>query len=163
MPFACTIGLFLQLQLCDATNSAATSSLQHHSYIIVTAPKLHLHQYQYYARAVVAIQYHCGSYNTTRVLRLYLQQYFDTTMTPHPFHCRELDIARVCLYNYGSPRVGNSVFQKTLEDRVDEVWRVRNVLDVVCTIPLAVPINPYSHAQPGLLLDMEDKRVLDAG
>lgn len=41
----------------------------------------------------------------------------------------------VSMYNYGSPRVGNSAFARRFKELVPDAWRVHNVDDVVPMVP----------------------------
>ena len=72
----------------------------------------------------------------------------------------------VALYTMGSPRVGERDFVKSVHESVPERWRIRNVRDIVATLPITLPfvgIRRYKHVMPGLQLDQLERRVLKEG
>ncbi|CAN0111908.1 unnamed protein product [Ectocarpus sp. 12 AP-2014] len=52
-------------------------------------------------------------------------------------HCRRYPKAKVTMYNFGSPRVGNKAFAKLYDSFVGDSFRVVNNLDVVARLPRA--------------------------
>ncbi|CAN0549541.1 unnamed protein product, partial [Ectocarpus sp. 12 AP-2014] len=52
-------------------------------------------------------------------------------------HCRRYPKAKVTMYNFGSPRVGNKAFAELYDSFVGDSFRVVNNLDVVARMPRA--------------------------
>ena len=56
----------------------------------------------------------------------------------------------VCMYNFGSPRVGNAVFADGFDDLVPDAWRITNKKDIIPTVPRMLG---FKHVGERVLLD----------
>lgn len=64
--------------------------------------------------------------------------------------------ARIVVYNYGSPRVGDAEFVRAYSDRVADSWRIYNIADAVADVPRLLG---YKHVPNGVMID-GTKKVL---
>lgn len=73
-------------------------------------------------------------------------------------HGKKLDVV---MYNYGSPRVGNTVFVEDYNDNVPNSWRIANDDDAVTKVPFLLG---YAHAGHCLRLEKSGiSKVQDNG
>ena len=80
------------------------------------------------------------------------------------YECAELDVGKVIMYNYGSPRVGNKAFVDEFKRRVDSSWRFSNASDIIPTVPRFLGYRHVDNAmrieEDGILQIVEDKDVI---